>query len=336
MVVGALYTTASTDDVVNHLQKYKFLHMLAALSLLADPQIRRHCWWAFMSMVFLTVALSFANLVWDMPWSRSNGTAFGVDHSIFKDYISQGAMTALLMVSSLARGAGAVHWRRWAWWTLAAACFVCNTQLLLGRTAYLATGVAVAAFFFALMPPRRWAHVAGALVLVLGTAVWVSPGILPRFELVGHEMGDWRTDTPSSTGNRMYLWEKSAELIEARPLAGWGTGAYHDQFCRVATTPAWCASGRFHPHNQFLFFMVEYGLLGLVAFGALFVGALRQARRLDPWSRAVVCGFTGVVFVGSMTHSAFYLSTEGLIYGFGWMLVLSAPVAARRPLGSAP
>ena len=131
--------------------------------------------------------------------------------------------------------------------------------------------------------------------------------------------------TTTPIGPRLYFLHYGLELFSQKPWLGWGTGAYHGEFCRIATTPEWCAAGSFHPHNQFLFFMIEHGLPGLVAFAGVFVAALWQARRMERLDRAVAIAFVGVAGVGSLTHSGIWLANEGLAYCFGLVLVLTAP-----------
>lgn len=334
LLVGALYTTASWTEVTEHWLKYdKLLLMVAALSLLLAPTVRDRCWTAFTVAMLATLGTSYLNIWWDLPWSRTQNQGWGADHSVFKDYITQGALMALLMVRALYLGMRtSVGWHRAFWWLIALLAFVCNTQLSWGRTGYISTGVAIIVFAFVLTPTRRWPHVALLLGAILIVAVWSSPSITQRTAQALHEMGQ-QPDSTTSIGQRLFMWQRSLELFNARPFLGWGTGAYHGEFCRLAASAKWCASGTFHPHNQFLFFMVEYGLVGLVCFLAVLVAAARQAWHMERGDRAVALAFLGVVCVGNMTHSGFWLSNEGLAYGFGLVLVLSAPRDIRSTSG---
>ena len=331
LLLGALYTTAPWADVADHLMKYhKLLLMVVALSLLSDPVVRGRCWTAFTIAMLLTLLSSYLNIWFTLPWSKSQNLGWGADHSVFKDYITQGALMTLLMLRALYLAlSGAPARNRWFWAAIALLAFVCNTQLSWGRTGYLSTGVAVLVFFLALTPARRWLHVLLLLGVALFLVVWLSPTIIQRVALAVHEIGQ-QPDSATSIGQRLFTWQRSLDLFWVHPFLGWGTGAYHGEYCRLVASQAWCAAGSFHPHNQFLFFMVEYGLIGLVCFMALLGAAAWQAWHLAPRDRAVAMAFLGVVCVGNMTHSGFWLSNEGLAYGFGLVLVLSA--ARRGPL----
>lgn len=330
ILLGAVYTTAPWRVVLDHWLKYdKLLLMVIAISLLAqDGKTRERCWTAFTIAALFTLASSYLSIWWRLPWSRAQTLGWGGDHSVFKDYITQSVLMALLMLRGLYLALRAnVAWQRGAWLAVAALAFVCNTQLLYGRTGYVATAVAVLAFVLALVPVRRWWMALALVAVLLAGAVLLSPTIVPRVALGLKELGEVPEIT-TSIGQRLYFLQYGLDLFWQKPWLGWGTGAYHGEFCRISTTPEWCAVGSFHPHNQFLFFMIEHGVPGLLAFVAVFAAALWQAARMERLDRAVAFAFVGVACVGGLTHSGIWLANEGLAYGFGLVLVLTAP---RRP-----
>ena len=334
ILLGAVYTTAPWRVVLDHWLKYdKLLLMVIAISLLAqDEKTRERCWTAFTIAALFTLASSYLSIWWRLPWSRAQTLGWGGDHSVFKDYITQSVLMALLMLRGLYLALRAnVAWQRGAWLAVAALAFVCNTQLLYGRTGYVATAVAVLAFVLALVPVRRWWMALALVAVLLAGAVLLSPTIVPRVALGLKELGEV-PETTTSIGPRLYFLHYGLDLFWQKPWLGWGTGAYHGEFCRIATTPEWCAAGSFHPHNQFLFFMVEHGIPGLLAFAAVFAAALWQAARMERLDRAVAFAFVGVACVGSLTHSGIWLANEGLAYSFGLVLVLTAPL---RPCAKA-
>ena len=334
ILLGAVYTTAPWRVVLDHWLKYdKLLLMVIAISLLAqDGKTRERCWTAFTIAALFTLASSYLSIWWRLPWSRAQTLGWGGDHSVFKDYITQSVLMALLMLRGLYLALRAnVAWQRGAWLAVAALAFVCNTQLLYGRTGYVATAVAVLAFVLALVPVRRWWMALALVAVLLAGAVLLSPTIVPRVALGLKELGEM-PETTTSIVPRLYFLHYGLDLFWQKPWLGWGTGAYHGEFCRIATTPEWCAAGSFHPHNQFLFFMVEHGIPGLLAFAAVFAAALWQAARMERLDRAVAFAFVGVACVGSLTHSGIWLANEGLAYSFGLVLVLTAPL---RPCAKA-
>jgi O-antigen ligase len=114
----------------------------------------------------------------------------------------------------------------------------------------------------------------------------------------------------SSFGQRAYFAKKTSELIQEKPLLGWGTGAYHQEFCRVADNAQWCHFGKVHPHNQFLFIWVEHGVVGLALLLGLIFSPMWMTRNAPPHIRGLAAAYTGIFVVISMTHGSLWLSTE--------------------------
>jgi O-antigen ligase len=72
----------------------------------------------------------------------------------------------------------------------------------------------------------------------------------------------------------------------------------------------WCERGRRHPHNLFLFFWVEHGIVGvllLIAFGIMPLVTTWKSR---PEIRGLAGAFSGIYFVTGMLHGSLWLSTE--------------------------
>eukprot|EP01034_Spumella_vulgaris_P038249 gene38249-47226_t len=125
ILLGAVYTTAPWRVVLDHWLKYdKLLLMVIAISLLAqDEKTRERCWTAFTIAALFTLASSYLSIWWRLPWSRAQTLGWGGDHSVFKDYITQSVLMALLMLRGLYLALRAnVAWQRGAWLAVAACC----------------------------------------------------------------------------------------------------------------------------------------------------------------------------------------------------------------------
>ena len=215
ILLGAVYTTAPWRVVLDHWLKYdKLLLMVIAISLLAqDGKTRERCWTAFTIAALFTLASSYLSIWWRLPWSRAQTLGWGGDHSVFKDYITQSVLMALLMLRGLYLALRAnVAWQRGAWLAVAALAFVCNTQLLYGRTGYVATAVAVLAFVLALVPVRRWWMALALVAVLLAGAVLLSPTIVPRVALGLKELGEV-PETTTSIGPRLYFLHYGLDLF---------------------------------------------------------------------------------------------------------------------------
>lgn len=327
IAAGVVYTTATPQEIWMHLNKYsKFLFVLVAISLLHEARWRERCWQAFSAAMLFTLASVYAGIWLDLPWSVTHNKGWGVDHTVFKDYISQGVMMSFFVVLSLQRAIAVTSKGRCILWAAIALLGILSiTHLSGGRTGYLSLGAAL--LVFSLMSvPSRW-RISAFVGLVLATALMVgtSPQLRGRVAQALAEAEHHSAHDFSSIGQRLYFWRRAAGLIEERPVLGWGTGAYHRQFCRVADDQGWCGAGRFHPHNQFLFFGVEYGLVGLLAFLFYLARPIRHAVQQDRPQKAMILSFMAIFVMGSMTHGSLWLSTENHFFTFMLALLMAGP-----------
>jgi O-antigen ligase len=108
------------------------------------------------------------------------------------------------------------------------------------------------------------------------------------------------------------MWVNSLGFMGEAPLLGHGMGSYRYLSEKVYVDPVMCAISCVHPHNQLLFFMVEYGLVGLVLF-ALFIRAFVIVARYwgarNTSTMAVVVGVSVVFLVDSFINSPLWISS---------------------------
>lgn len=317
MIIGIAYSPAPWPDVAQHLGKYfKLVFLVLVMSLLMDAKWRHRCWGAFTAAMLFTLACTYANIWIDLPWSRTQNQGLGADHTVFKDYISQGIMMSMLVLIALSQTLDSKLTRRWrlAWGGVALLAALSITHLSYGRTGYVALAAALGAFaLFAMKGRSRWLVLAG-VGLVAVVLVYSSGGLRDRVALALQEARSSHQENLTSIGQRLYFAEKTWSLIQEKPVLGWGTGAYHEQFCRVATSPVWCDAGKFHPHNQLLFIWVENGLIGLGLLLLLIWLPVFSVKDGAGRYAVLAAGFSGIFLVDSVTHASLWLSTESHFY----------------------
>ena len=153
--------------------------------------------------------------------------------------------------------------------------------------------LAVLVVFMAASTRLRW-WVVGAVVVVAGGAFGLSKRVRERV-LVEFQPG------PNNTiGSRISLWESTLRMLQHRPLFGAGLDGFQETVRRYKV-PAY-GENVVYPHNLFLDFWSETGLLGLAAivwFGIQIVRwSLRGLRALDrPWTQAMSLGMLGLALV---------------------------------------
>ena len=318
VLVGITYTDAASENVILHLSKYgKLLVFPIAVAVLADEKWRARCMNAYTAALLFILISVYASIWWHLPWSKTQNLGWGVDHTVIGDYITQSVMMTFFVVIALDRGlrTTARH-LQWAWWTAAFFGALSITHLSSGRTGYVLLVGALAAYMMAVTRgAKRWL-VLGALVVATATVAWTSSTLQQRVRLAIEEAAASDRMEITSIGGRINFWKNTWALIEQRPLVGWGTGSYHEQWCRAVNTAEWCAFGRWHPHNQFLFFWMENGLLGFLLYASLVGIPLWAARRAPPAQRGLLWSFAAIFFLDSMVNSPLWSSRENHFFVF--------------------
>lgn len=335
MLLGISYTPAGWEDIGLHLSKYgKLLLVPVCLALLVDALWRKRCMDAFVLSMLFILGSAYVNIFWDLPWSRTHNAGWGEDHTVIGDYITQNVMMTFFVMLALDRGlrAASSWWQRGAWWLVAVLGMLSITHLSSGRTGYLLLTVALGAFFvLATRGWKRWLCLA-ALAVGLLTVMATSSEVQYRVQLGITEARNSQSMEITSIGGRINFWKNTWALVGQKPWTGWGTGSYHDTWCNQVTAEGWCAFGRWHPHNQYLFFWVENGILGLLAFLALLAAPVWAARHAPPDQRRLLLSFALIFGVNSLINASLWSSRES--HFFVMLLILLCADALYHRTGS--
>jgi O-antigen ligase len=190
------------------------------------------------------------------------------------------------------------------------------THLSIGRTGYTAIAISLitVAFFNFRSFQRYW--MAAAIVLFIATLAATSTQLQDRVKLGVHEVKTTSHNEITSLGARVLMWKMSLESIKKSPIIGHGTGSYHSLAEKAFDDPAWCSIVCFHPHNQFLFFGVEHGVIGILIYIFYFYRPLKFALNDASDSRPLFLSFLGIFALNSLTHGAMWLSVENHFFTF--------------------
>jgi tetratricopeptide (TPR) repeat protein len=148
------------------------------------------------------------------------------------------------------------------------------------------------------------------------------------------------TDTISG---RLAVWQATVPMITARPVLGWGPGAFARAFPRFATTATVDAQARGElladPHNALLSATASSGIVGGVLLAAvavvIAVAAWRAADREQGRLVAAAAGSLAALAAGAMFH--FVTLETGAMAAVALGLVLAvAPAAAGAPAEPEP
>ena len=343
VLIATLWSPASRSEVLSFWQKYlKFLLVPLFIALLQDARTRRRCWQAFALVLLFTLAVTWLSVFVDIPWTKASRSQASLDHTVFKDHISQGLM---MSVFALLAAWFAVTERRPRWRLAAVALWLLATGSILllsqGRTGYLAWAVSSAVFALALAGAhsrRAMLAATAGLATVVVLAFAVSPVLQERVQRAWDEAHTVQLDTAAdavvtSAGARVEMARLALQQAREAPLLGHGTASYPTLAKAHFTSANWCNVVCPHPHNQFLFFLVEQGAIGLMLFLWFLFAIAREGWRHDPPRRAFALGFVATAGAASGTHSAFWLSTESHCLILMSALLMASLWARRQPAG---
>lgn len=196
------------------------------------------------------------------------------------------------------------------------------TQLK-GRSAYLSLVLLSPWLFVTMFGRRRIIPILVAVLLTLALLV-TSQEVRERLALIPKEISLYQsgvsssytksdgTQTPSSVGLRMMMWNDALKIIQDHPLLGVGTGGYQREAHRINSedlSP--------HPHNSYLYIVANYGIIGIGLYGWLLVITLKRAwRSRTGLSGHSILAFLFVILIGGLTDTQVLSVATGIVLGF--------------------
>lgn len=330
ILLGVLYTVAPQADWQLHLEKYLKIALIAVwLSLFIDaPRHRTLALNAFVVAMLFIVVSTWLNIWFQLPWSKSQNQGWGVSHHVFGDHITQNVMMAFFVLVTLFRWRNSEKiWVRWLWFLVAIFSIISVTHLSEGRTGFVLLSAMVGVFVLLQIRGKlSISYLLLAAIVMIGLLA-SSEAMRDRFSMAVTEFQRSDVDNMTSIGHRLYNYKTTPILVSESPIIGLGTGAYHSQICRVISDPNQCQMFSWHPHNQYLFFAVNHGVIGLVLY-FIFLGsmALIALRSIDKQAQILLLGLTVLLAINSLFNSPLWSSREshfftlmaGLLTSMAW------------------
>lgn len=327
VLTGITYTSGTSDWVLVHLSKYaKFAYAAILILLLAgQPKIQRVALNAFVAALFFILLSTWLNVWFLLPWSVTQETGWGKTHHVFGDYITQNVMMAFFTVVAVHRAVEAGSRSLCGFWAGTAVLAALSiSHLSQGRTGLVLLAVGLVGYVLTAARGRWLCRSLVGVVFLITVSFGSSTLLQNRFSLAVEEAQRHEVDTTSSIGHRLYNYKITPQLIAEKPLFGHGTGAYHTEICRWVEEPFRCDVFRWHPHNQFLFFGADHGVLGIALYGLLFVVLYRTALQSSSHeAKVLLFALTSMLLFNSLINSPFYSSRESQFFAYMLALLVS-------------
>lgn len=328
VLIGVFYSPASWEWTSVNLGKYtKFIYVIILMMLfLRFPEYQKRAMVAFALAMLFIVFSTWLNVWFVLPWSVTKSPGWGLTHHVFGDYITQNVMVTFFVVFILSKIQRPFLSKvNLFWGFLALISIVSITHLSQGRTGLLLLFSGLISFILV-----RWGWskiwVTFPVVIFLILATLASSGVM-RERIAGgwKEFLSRDVDVMSSIGHRAYNYRTVPNMIAEKPIIGHGTGAYHTEICRFLDKIELCEIFRWHPHNQFLLFGADHGLLGISLYCALLLSLYRTASKSNNGdAKLLLFSLVAILIADSMINSPLYSSRES--HFFLYMMALLVPM----------
>ena len=314
--VGSLYSSGSQTDILFQLKKYsKLLFILPAITLLQEKKWQRYGLTAFSTSMLVILVLSLISVVWPLSFALGTANGSGSSHHVFKDYIAQNLMMsffALCMAIKANFSNNVKH--KIILFFITTLAVVDILFFVAGRTGFVSLALNALVFIFFLPTAKQKIMGILAIFLVASFTLLLSANFNNRVSSAMAEFKSQHKKELTSVGQRVEFFKKSIQLFKEKPFFGFGTGSYSNEFCRVADSVAWCEAGKFHPHNQFIAFMVQLGAVGLIAYLIFIAAAIKSATQQIRLLQICGIGLVATLIADSITHAPLFLVTESQFF----------------------
>ncbi|UUM22238.1 O-antigen ligase [Mycoavidus sp. SF9855] len=326
LIISVLYSAAPFDESIKWLMKYrKLLFIPLLIAAFQDRPL------ANVARLGLCISLSFVLLL-----STSNYlglTAIGPLYNandpityawVFKNHITAGLFSALLFSLALDIAETASSARAKGFYYLLSLLALVNVLVMLqGRTGQVV--IIMLAIYqivrkLRLLNFRHDRRRAAAQAVFLALLIAAASASLyfksARLADTGSEISAYQQlNQPNATGLRLEWYRKSLELVTQRPFFGYGAMGVHEAFKQLTDGYSGARGAvTANPHNQYLLFAVELGLVGLGLFMYLLVQIARAAARLPMQSRQLLSNWLFIFTMGCLVNSLLLDISEGYMF----------------------
>ncbi len=256
----------------------------------------------------------------------------------FTNYVIYGGNKSILLGILLAIAAAWMLYemtvlqdRRWLWARIIAFLYVAIALLFLTKTR-TASLIFVLLCSFILLKHFTFSWRSGlwllGLFVLFGVAWQSATDLRMRVADTIKEISTFsQRKTESEGGNRLAMYSITSEIIAERPLLGHGIAAWAPLY--EARAQGLSSAGMVTPHNDYLLYAAEIGLIGLAVLLWTWGVQLAVAWKIGG-EHGMLLGMLGVaVIVGGMFNAIL----RDLVFGIPFMILLAIPLAGvvRKP-----
>lgn len=249
---------------------------------------------------------------------------------VFSSYLDQSIMFAsMAAVAWHLRNEGL--WPKWVSTLFTVAALANVFFLLEGRTGHV-VGVVVLSLIvmWSVQKPYRFVSLGMTSIILSLTLYAYSLTFNTRLSGVVNESQQYaqKTDVQTSVGWRLNAWHRSLQAIAEKPFSGHGVGSWALTVKRIEGEKGVSVFGEgnsSNPHQEYLLWGVELGVIGLLLFLLLLFSIAKDALQYSESIQRAIFSVVAVLAVACLFNSAVYddligdyfCITLGLLMAYG-------------------
>ncbi|ASF47698.1 O-antigen ligase family protein [Methylovulum psychrotolerans] len=310
--LGLVYSRAPLPDGLAMVNKYNELFFIPVLlAFLDDSHARAWLWKGFIVASLAALLCSYLMAMGVLPLNEQGDPCFKsrITYSIFMAFFT----------FYCAHQAHQNKGGRLLYLSVGLLCGYNLFFIVQGRTGQLV--LVALALLFAWQRFHRLGRVVAVVVLAVSLGVFV--GYSDKAKRLQEGIENTRAylkpqpEQVDSTLNLRYgFWQNSLKLMAEKPLLGFGTGSFNQEYRRVVADPRLWTS---NPHNEPLMIGVQLGLVGVLVYAGFLWSQFSCARQLPIPDRCLAQGLSLALVVASIFNSPMLDHGEG-----HWFAVLIA------------
>jgi len=173
--------------------------------------------------------------------------------------------------------------------------------LMVGRSGMLSMILFISlSAWWSIKPKFRWA----VLILpfmIFGLLYLSSPKFSEKIQRIPYEISEYQNGrVETSQAFRLDFWHRSVQAIEKRPILGFGIGSWRLAYKLVLNGEVGVKADS--PHQQFLLWWVEGGVIGFVLLLCIYVSIYLDSLCLENKARYSLITVLGILFFTSLMN----------------------------------
>ena len=339
--ISLLWTTADTADSAGSIAKYGKLLTILLIPLLLKSRNEVVCAiCAFVAAQLFLVGSSWLLFLGvHLPWATSDMAK--TQFAVFSTYLDQSVMSATAAaVCWHLRGVAPWRFGKHVFIAISLLCALNVLFVLIGRSGHVVVIVLLSlAVMWELPKYYRWVILVLPVVF-LALAVFASVKVQQRVVAMTSEISAFsKADgaykvSGTSSGIRLNFWHRSIRSIIDSPVLGSGVGSWSNEYDRIEKKfdPTGAnINKRGNPHQEYLLWGVQLGLLGLALFVNFLVAVYRDTAKADKASARATQSVLAALAVTCLFNSAIYDALIGDFFCVALGLTLALASHSSQP-----